>query len=382
MNIVLYGVESNNKGAELMLYAILQEINRVYPDSVVYVERWMIKQGLDYIKTPVHLEYLPTSFIRNIFRKYRITGMLNRIGIYSDYLNGTIKNADYFIDGSGLLFTDKRIKSNSIATVWRKRLLSYKKMGTKVVFLPQGFGPFNKECTRKTIAALDEYADIIFAREKVSYNHLINVVKNKNKVKLSTDFTALVNATPPTRYKHLANMVCLIPNIQMINKGILSKDEYFCVLKTTIEACKKEGHDVYILNHEGIKDELLAQEFIVQYSKPVELVTGLNALEVKGLISTAYLVISSRFHGVASALNGQVPCLATSWHHKYEELFKDYGLDDCVLPLGDEIQTREKIRNYLNKQVNTEIRNIIGGKKSGIIKQNENMWNLIWSIHE
>ena len=33
MKIVLWGVETNNKGAELMLYAILQEIERKFPDA-------------------------------------------------------------------------------------------------------------------------------------------------------------------------------------------------------------------------------------------------------------------------------------------------------------------------------------------------------------
>ena len=37
MRIVLSGIETNNKGAELMLYAILQEIERKYPNAEVFV---------------------------------------------------------------------------------------------------------------------------------------------------------------------------------------------------------------------------------------------------------------------------------------------------------------------------------------------------------
>ena len=37
MKYVLNGVETNNKGAEIMLYAILQEIERRDKDAVVYL---------------------------------------------------------------------------------------------------------------------------------------------------------------------------------------------------------------------------------------------------------------------------------------------------------------------------------------------------------
>ena len=51
MKIVLSGVETNNKGAELMLYAILQEIERKWPDADVYISQKRIKQGLNYVKS-------------------------------------------------------------------------------------------------------------------------------------------------------------------------------------------------------------------------------------------------------------------------------------------------------------------------------------------
>lgn len=39
MRIVLSGVETHNKGAELMLYAILQEIERRFPDAEVFINK-------------------------------------------------------------------------------------------------------------------------------------------------------------------------------------------------------------------------------------------------------------------------------------------------------------------------------------------------------
>ena len=45
--IVLSGIGFVNKGAELMLYAILQEIENKFPNSVVYLSE-AIPQGYDF----------------------------------------------------------------------------------------------------------------------------------------------------------------------------------------------------------------------------------------------------------------------------------------------------------------------------------------------
>ena len=382
MRIVLSGVETNNKGAELMLYAILQELERVNPNAEVYISPDMLKQGLEYVRTSVNLCFLPKpSGVVRFLRKCKITGMLNRLGFINGYLNHLmpVDNVDYFIDGSGLLFSDKRISSPLFAKIWDKRLGLYKRNGSKIIFLPQGFGPIKKQCTKNTIAALDKYADLIFAREKTSFNYLSRAVVNKDKVKLYTDFTSLVGGEVPALYEHLKGKVCIIPNIQMINKGAVSRTAYFNILSDMVDTCKSSGYDVYMLNHEGIKDENLAKEFIASHNDNIELVTGLNALEVKGLISTSYLVISSRYHGVASSLNSYVPCLATSWHHKYAELFEDFGLNDCVLSLENAEHRQNKIKEYLDSSRNDEIRKLLVTRKKGVVEQNKEMWHLIWS---
>ena len=108
--------------------------------------------------------------------------------------------------------------------------------------------------------------------------------------------------------------------------------------------------------------------------------TGLNALEVKGMISIAFLVISSRFHGVVSALNSCVPCLATSWSHKYEELYKDYNQENCVLSLDNPKQALQKVHDYIADKKNSEIRLSLQKNLPKIQQDTQNMWEEIWSL--
>ena len=378
MRIVLSGIETNNKGAELMLYAILQEIEKVHPQAIVYVPHFAVRQGLSYVQTLIDLRFKPNRWLS----VSRICDVLRKLHFpylpFSDA--ATISKTDYFIDASGFAFSDQWNPSDEKVKFWKYQLEGYKKQGAKIIFLPQAFGPVEKENTQKLLAVLNATADIIMPRENVSLSYLRKAKVDESKIKLYTDFTSLVKGECPKKYLRLKNGVCIIPNLRMIDKGTISMDNYLEILSQIIEKSQERGHCVYLLNHEGLGDESLAYQCQKQLSHKVEVVTGLNALEVKGLISTAYLCVTSRFHGVASALNSCVPCLATSWSHKYKELFNDYGLTDCVLDLNNLNSILEKVEEFLDPTNNINIRKQLEPQVALIQKETRDMWNFIWNL--
>ena len=218
-------------------------------------------------------------------------------------------------------------------------------------------------------------------RENVSYKYLEDSeCVDMTKVKLYTDFTSLVEGVFPTRFEHLRNGICIIPNSQMINKGAVSMEKYLNLLQEIVSSANLTGKKVYMLNHAGNQDKRLCNTIKRMITDDIEMVTELNALEIKGLISSAYLVISSRFHGVASSLNSCVPCLATSWSHKYQELYKDYNQQDCILPLDSNEKALEKICLYMQEEKNKEIRDKLKEHMPHIKQKTREMWNTIWSI--
>ena len=379
MKIVLSGVETNNKGAELMFYAILQEIERKYPDAIVYIPYLNIKQGLGYISTSLHLQFTPFS---RLVYKTHLTAVFRQLHLPLRWLYraNVVKHADFFMDASGFHFSDQK-KNFTPAKVerWKVILKKYSKQGTRIVFLPQAFGPAVKKNTLNGLKCISKYADLIMPREQVSYSYLEQSgVMDMSKVRLQTDFTSLVEGRFPAKYSHLRDGVCIIPNMRMIDTGVCSKEQYVSLVSRIIEVASESGHPVYLLNHEGKEDKQLAYECIKGIRNPIEVVSGLNALEVKGLIASAYLVLSSRFHGVASSLNSCVPCLATSWSHKYQELFRDYGLEGTVLPLDDISQAVEKMNEYLDEANNDKIRQHLSQRLSFIKDRTTQMWDLVW----
>lgn len=383
MKIALTGVETNNKGAELMFYSILQEIEKRFPQAEVYVPIGSIKQGLSYIHTKVILHNKPYSTLIKLCRKFYITGTLFRLKLPCLFLTDVhaVKGVDYFLDASGFIFSDLWNPSDAICYKWKHQLEGYRRQGSKIIFLPQAFGPLEKTNTKKLIDCIATNADLIFAREKVSYNYLINYGIPAEKLKIYPDFTASVGGTFPERYSHLKGAVCFIPNCRMVDKGdTINYDDYLRFLTKTIELCVRKGKKVYLLNHEGSSDEDFALKCASQINQNIEVVTGLNGLEVKGLISTAYLCITSRFHGAVSALNTCVPCLATSWSHKYKELFKTYGFEDNILPLKDFGCSALMIEDYLQSEKNNQVRTKLLSIVNHIKKQNADMWDMIWKI--
>ena len=283
MKIVLSGVEIINKGAELMLYAILQEIERKFPKSVVYLPCLAAKRGLDYINTSLELKKKPYTTLINIFNNYYIMRVIQKLRLPRLFLTDSyvIPNADYFIDASGFHFSDQFKYDSFQVAYWEKILSGYHKQGTKIIFLPQAFGPIKLESTKKLIQLLNKYSDLIMPREQISYNYILNSGISMDKVHLFPDFTSLVKGCVRDKYSHLVGAVCIIPNMRMIDKGVITKIQYIDYIHTIISAIRSKGYTPYILNHEGRVDEQLSYECVKGASDSVEVITNINALDVK-----------------------------------------------------------------------------------------------------
>ena len=149
MKIVLSGVETNNKGAELMLYAILQEIERKHPDAIVYIPYSDIRQGLGYVTTSLDFRFTPLSQFIYKTHLVRVFRQLH-LPLKWLYKANIVKHADFFIDASGFHFSDQKKNFTPLKVArWNCLLRDYHRQGTKIVFMPQAFGPAIKKNTLK-----------------------------------------------------------------------------------------------------------------------------------------------------------------------------------------------------------------------------------------
>jgi colanic acid/amylovoran biosynthesis protein len=333
MIVWVKGVQVINKGAELMLLAVLAELHARRPDIRVALRasRWLPRDEIARFQA---LELLPLRF-----RALDLTSLagrlpsplrrgLGRSGFVTEPDCAAILDASGYAYGGGWNAWGMRYATAELQRLGRS--------GRRYVFLPQSFGPFAPgDATRRFAAALP-HAALICARDPGSRANLEALMDGKAApIAAYPDFTLRLagDAAAAQRFALAPGTVLFVPNVQMtgeMNRDASSRRDYFGVMVALGRRARALGHPVRVLNHAGSQDAGLA----ARLSAALEAGTVLEDPDprvLKGLIGAAVLVVSSRFHGCVSALSQAVPCLATGWSHKYQALFDDFGLPEGLL---------------------------------------------------
>jgi colanic acid/amylovoran biosynthesis protein len=366
-----------NKGAELMLHAVIQKLRERYPDAKLtmapdyggaddtfekmqelklYPKAWFFRKGFDFGRLAL---FIP----KKLLRQY---GLI------------VTKEIDVVIDAAGFAYSDQwgvsvSAELSSSSAVWKKN-------GTKLILLPQALGPYETPRIKKHVKSWVGNADLIFAREKDSYKYLTDLVDEQSKIKMCSDFTNLVKGTLPKDYESSSKRIALVPNYRMIDKTSGSESEaYLPFMIRCAQYLVSKGKKPFILVHEGKNDMILA-ESISQTAGGIPILKETNPLHIKGILGTCDATIGSRFHGLVSALSQSVPSLATGWSHKYARLFEDYGfLDGIVSVHDDEEELHRKIDMLINPETSSPLKQKLNEKSIQLKAASEEMWDLVFT---
>jgi colanic acid/amylovoran biosynthesis protein len=337
MIVAIKGVQVINKGALLMLLAILEELRARRPDIRVALRasRWLPRTELSRFAA---LEVLPlrfraldiTSFAAAVPGPLR--HLVRRAGIVTEPDCAAILDASGYAYGGAWNPWSMRYAAGEIERLGRS--------GRPYVFLPQSFGPFSSgEAARRFAAALPRAA-LICARDRESREHLRGLLGTAAAaVEEYPDFTLRLagDSGAAQRFGLAPGTVLLIPNLHMtgdMNTDATARQDYVGVMVAMGRRAQTLGHPVRVLNHAGSQDAELAASLAATLGcGPV--IADPDPRILKGVIGAAALVVSSRFHGCVSALAQAVPCLATGWSHKYQALFDDFGMPEGMLRSAD-----------------------------------------------
>lgn len=364
------GIGIPNKGAELMLAAIQQEVLSRIPNAKFacephrpYMDR--CRYGL-LQKIPLRSKSKDGSFLLNLLPKKYI----RRYGIVKD------KDIRVIFDASGFAYGDQwgveklRERLGCQTKSWENR-------DKKVILLPQAFGPFSSNEFKDELKKVVSSVDLIFARDRISYEYLTGEVGENNKIALSGDFTNLVKGSVPSEFPLDVYDICVIPNNKMIEmNAVKDRESYIDLLSSLIQLAKNHGKKVFILVHEGKKDWDLAVKTAEKVGSEIDIYTFENPVHIKGVIGKAKIVISSRFHGLVSALSQGVPSIATGWSHKYAELMQDYGCEEFLVDSPDAaIASLEKL---LDDDVYAQVKEAIDGNSDRLKQETRAMWDRVF----
>lgn len=374
MVVELRGVEFVNKGAELMLHGMVQMMRDRFPGVDFVMERRgrapMNKQRAMGIDTKLKSGRWE--------RQVRLLSALLPASVFNSFHLVKEEQINLVLDASGFAFGDKwgaRKAGSRLADHIRQ----WRAEGKKIILLPQAFGPFSDAALKDKMAVILEHANLIYARDPVSYQHLKELDPDNKRIRMKPDFTNLVQGVVPPYFDSSKHQVAMIPNTKMIEKtGPAVRVAYPSFMKNAVEEVQRQHLSPFFLIHEAGKDEQLAEELNEQLASPIPIVAEENPLWVKGIIGSSRAAITSRFHGLASALSQAVPCLTTGWSHKYEMLLQEYEYPEGLCEVANTDKAMEKIQYILKNSDNKKIREHLS-KKASVNKQKSTaMWEEVF----
>lgn len=345
--IVVVGAEMSNKGAQSMLFQIVNEMYKRYPSKKVVA---LIDQKSDLIKNMKHIyNFKIVAFgLKDIMFLYGGIQSLpaKMMGVSKDnvtHLKEILKNTCLAFDVSGYAFSSNLSVLNSIKYLYQLAILKKYKIPT--VVMPQSFGPFDykpifKQFINMMGKELLTYPALIFAREDFSY-HTVKKQFNLNNVSLSKDMvlvggevdkaTVLQSSIQLREYHIKKTCVAVVPNKKLADK--LSFEKAFLIYKDVVDSLIKYGRTVYIIRHSeaDIDLSLKIKETYYDNSAVILLQEDLNCLEYDQLIKQFDYIVASRYHALVHAYKQNIPCIAIGWSDKYNGLMEAIGQSQYMI---------------------------------------------------
>lgn len=352
MNFAIFGVNFVNKGAELMLYTIIQQLKQ-WDDRNIAACHLLIGSYSQRKSAGTH------HLAWRTFR--RIPFATNFVSPVASLVPRTIRQkqsiildseVDVIFDASGFAYSDQwgypaSERMAKFSTRWKNE-------GKKFILLPQAFGPFHNKRVKEGFTTILKNSDLVFARDETSYKHIIDLPVSTTNIDVGPDFTNLLKPINPLYLNIFAGRPCIVPNSRMLDKTCSkTSQKYISFLTSSISYLESKSLKPFILVHEE-NDIKIAQELNTILDSPIPILQESNPLMLKAILGQSYLVIGSRYHALISALSQNVPCLGAGWSHKYQALFSDYGCQDLILNIEnyqeDNIEILDSLIDFSSRE--------------------------------
>jgi polysaccharide pyruvyl transferase WcaK-like protein len=286
----------------------------------------------------------------------------------------TDREIDAVLDASGFAYGDQWGPGPTMAAAARFNF--WKKQGKKIILLPQAFGPFTSRQIKRAFHMIADSADLIYARDRISYKHVVDLVGERPNLKIAPDFTNLLASEPPPAFDPAGKRFAIVPNFRMIHKtSEADSRRYMPFLAMCGWHLVDKGFHPLVLIHGEREDLNLGRHLARVIGSDADVIAETDPLRIKGMLGACEGVISSRYHGLVSALSQGVPSLATGWSHKYEALMEDYEFPEGLIPVTAE---DDLIRDRIDFILDAETRTGLCEKIKKASERQKDLANRMW----
>ncbi len=341
--IVITGGNFINKGAQSMLFCLVDELKRKFPlCEIVMIDLFPTLQG---DKKDIYTFRVVNMHIRTLLRiAFPILKLIVKpkpISDPEDEIKNHFQSADIILDISGY-----GVSSHNQHPIWTYATIFPVKYAKKhhvpFVFLPQSIGPFDFKGWKKIvlwplIKKYLQYPETIFIREPEARKHLEKlktkqVVDSFDLVLQSNKIDATSIFKKPDEFIHKTTKVkngsiLLIPNKQLTR--LMPKGEVVQLFSSVIQSLVQQNQTVVIVRHSADDKEICDLIYEACKCEQVQLVNeDLDPLQLQEIFDTSKMVVAARYHGLIHALKLCKPCLVVGWANKYNHVMNTFGLSD------------------------------------------------------
>ena len=401
------GTICGNRGAESMLTTTIGVIRKDFPDAKFYVFSYYPKKdrALCQDKEIIILSGKPVALVTRHFLGALLAALIKVFGGKVPGSNffkiaKALDESDVLLDIGGITFSDGRGKylPFNILTIWPAMIL-----GVPVVKLAQAVGPFREFFNRLSASLFLKKCRHIFARGEKTAEFLQELGYPAEKTDLVADVAFLYQPEFSLSLENEERVAALLKKIQDARKPVIvfspsilvdtqSKKKGLDYAAKFYELVNELGadryHFVFIPNasREGSdkkhNNDLLALVEMRQRAQQGALSADalqaidwvdydINTASIRAIISTADVLVTSRYHAMISGLCLAVPTVVIGWGHKYKETMAYFDLGQYSLDFGSAVMDLPRIVQTAldhNKEIHLQIaKNLENVKqKSGI----------------
>lgn len=334
MIIEVYGANFMNKGAELMLLTTQRELLARMPTAQVAMHAPYDKSGrraslgVKSILTgrgrlPWWAE--PAAKGRELAQRV-LPGAYRSLLKRNDWVDDSMLDA--VVDISGFAFSDQW--GPGLAQRFARLAEYYSSRGRPVVLLPQALGPFNDPDVRAAFRRITACADLIYARDKLSFGYALEVTEFPERLHQAADITLFDKAAATSSDPDREDVCWLIPNSRMLDLGADQWREHYVEALELAGKRMLESHaQVRVLVHSReAADVALGQRLLAALPGALpRVVQEDDPRQLKRLLGLSRAVVGSRYHGLVGAFAQGVPSIGLGWSHKYEGLYSEFGME-------------------------------------------------------
>lgn len=339
-NITIFGAHVNNKGAQSMLFTVVDKIREKYPNcKISVISDDKVNNEMRDIYNFEFVEIKTKDKLKTSGPLFKGLSYLRKNEVVMEPNQNyslLFKETDIFIDISGFALSSKFTRNNTLN--YLSHLSIAKKYDKPIYLLPQSFGPFDYKKTEKPILIYLikkylKYATKIYTRESDGYNHLSklklkNIEKSLDTVLQKNDDYDLSNIYKKEKKLNILtikpNSVGIIPNQKTLNNQ--NRSHIYSVYKESILELLKNKKTVYLLRHST--EDLSIIEKIYENFKENENVILIrdeySSIELQKIIEQFNFIIASRYHSIVHAYKVGTPALVIGWAVKYKELLSHF----------------------------------------------------------